>query len=177
MAGYLEVGFFADADPERQKAWWLFLFDTTRMAENLALEQVCQPYARNQPLFVGAPDLFDSIRRREIAGSPDFELIDDRAVVSIEGSARGVALGPGPDLTLPRTSRFIWHAGVAAAVAHSTYASTKAAGCWWRWSISSELHDRHVTIQESFRAFVMPVGAGSGIETHELAAIHLRALR
>jgi hypothetical protein len=50
VAGYLEVGFFADADPERQKAWWLFLFDITRMAENVALERVCRKRGRGSTL-------------------------------------------------------------------------------------------------------------------------------
>jgi hypothetical protein len=79
VTGYLEMGYFTDSDQELEKAWCLFMLDIVRASEELALKQMCQPYAREQPLFVGAPDLFDRIR-------PDFELIDDRAITSIDDS-------------------------------------------------------------------------------------------
>ena len=85
VVGYLEIGYFSDADPERAKAWWLFLFDINRAADRLRLVRTCALYDRNQPLFAGAPALFDSIRRREPAGTPDFELIDDRAISCVDG--------------------------------------------------------------------------------------------
>ncbi|MCA3365609.1 MAG: hypothetical protein INF79_08325 [Roseomonas sp.] len=86
VVGYLEFGFFADPDIDRQKAWWLFLFDITRASTNLKLERVCQRYTAEQPLFIGAPELLNSIRRSQGTGSPDFELIDDHAVECIEHS-------------------------------------------------------------------------------------------
>jgi hypothetical protein len=83
--GYLEIGYFTDPDRDLEKAWWLFMFDVIRASKNLELEQMCQPYVPEQPLFVGAPDLFDRIRRRADTRSRDFELIDDHAITCIEG--------------------------------------------------------------------------------------------
>lgn len=83
---YLQIGFFADADPERRKAWWLFYFDIGRTLAVLGLRRACAPYAREQPLFVGASELFEAVRRREGTGSPDLELLDDRAVSCVHGS-------------------------------------------------------------------------------------------
>jgi hypothetical protein len=93
-AHYLELGFFADPDPERQSAWWLFLLDVNAAANRISYQRICEPYAPNQPLFVGAPNLFAHIRRRDGVGSPDFELIDDRAVQCVDRSEIYRA-GPG----------------------------------------------------------------------------------
>jgi hypothetical protein len=89
----LETGFFPDPDVGRRLAWWAFCFEIVRREENLALERVCQPYAPDQPLFVGAPALLARIRRRETTGAPDFELIDDAAVTCVSRSEVYVA-GP-----------------------------------------------------------------------------------
>lgn len=86
VVGYLATGLFPDPSAERRKAWWLFTFDITRASTSLALEKACEPYTQTQPLFVGAPRLFREIRSRENSGSPDFELIADRAISSVDDS-------------------------------------------------------------------------------------------
>jgi hypothetical protein len=97
VTGYLEIGFFADADETCRRAWWLFLFDIIDASDNLLLEAVFAPYSRDQPLFQGAPKLFDHIRRKQRdgeAGEPDHELIDETVVCSFQDS-EVFALNPG----------------------------------------------------------------------------------
>lgn len=98
MTGYLEIGYFADPDETRRRAWWLFLFDIVHAHDNLLLEAICEPYRRDHPLFKGAPKLFDHIRRRQLndglAGEPDYELIDESAARSV-GSSEVFALDLG----------------------------------------------------------------------------------
>ncbi len=89
VEGYLEIGFFPDPDEMRRRAWWLFVFDINDARDNLVLEVVCAPYSLDQPLFQGAPRLFDHIRKRQSdadAGRPDYELIDEAEVHSVQDS-------------------------------------------------------------------------------------------
>lgn len=65
-----------------------------RAYQNRALERSCALYNRCQPLFVGAPKLFDHIRKRQTNGQPDLELIDSGAVLAINDSEIYV-VGPG----------------------------------------------------------------------------------
>jgi hypothetical protein len=48
-AHYLEPGFFADLDHERQSAWWLFLFDTIAAANRLTSCPSRMPVLRAEP--------------------------------------------------------------------------------------------------------------------------------
>ncbi len=86
---YLEIGYFPDPDETCRRAWWLFLFDINDAGDNLLLEAACEPYDREQPLFQGAPRLFDQIRRKHHysgVGEPDYELIDETTICSIQDS-------------------------------------------------------------------------------------------
>jgi hypothetical protein len=97
VTGYLEIGYFADPDETCCRAWWLFLFDVNHAGDNLQLEALCEPYRRDQPLFQGAPKLFERIRRKQSdsrSGEPDYELIEEAAVRSVDDS-EVFALTPG----------------------------------------------------------------------------------
>lgn len=88
---YLEIGLFQAPCEDRRLDWWLFYFDIAHAQANLQLETSCERYRRDHPLFMGAPGLFDSIRRSRseedhAAGSPDYELLDGTAVMAIEDS-------------------------------------------------------------------------------------------
>ncbi|KAK0341204.1 hypothetical protein LTR94_027379 [Friedmanniomyces endolithicus] len=91
---YLEIGFFPAPDKDRRLAWWAFAFEVCDRYQNRALERSCALYNRCQPLFVGAPKLFDHIRKRQTNGQPDLELIDSGAVLAINDSEIYV-VGPG----------------------------------------------------------------------------------
>ena len=91
---YLEIGFFPAPDKDRRLAWWAFAFEVCDRDQNRALERSCALYNRCQPLFVGAPKLFDHIRKRQTNGQPDLELIDSGAVLAINDSEIYV-VGPG----------------------------------------------------------------------------------
>ena len=97
MTGYLDIGYFPDPDETCRRAWWLFMLDINHAGDNLELEAVCEPYRRDQPLFQGAPKLFKHIRRKQSDGGdgePDYELIEEAAVRSVQDS-EVFALNPG----------------------------------------------------------------------------------
>lgn len=109
--GYLEIGYFPGADEDRRLAWWAFALELTARYESRSIERRCALYQRDQPLFVGAPKLFDEIRTREDGSGPDLELINDDAIRSIDRSevykvGRGFAKLP-PELkpTIPIWAR------------------------------------------------------------------------
>ena len=85
LTGYLVLGLFAEAARRRRLATFAFCFDLQHAADLLDIRRECEPYDSAQPLFVGAPNLFDRIRRGE-NGSPDLELIELDAVRSVAGS-------------------------------------------------------------------------------------------
>lgn len=94
---FLELGYFPDPDEMRRLAWWLFYSDLVCAYENVRIEGACEPYRRDQPLFKGAPRLFDRIRRRPAdkgAGSPDYELVDEAATRCVDES-EVFAVDPG----------------------------------------------------------------------------------
>lgn len=126
VRGFLEIGFFAAVERERRLVWWMFNFDVGAAYANIAMEVQCEPYRITDPLFQGAPDLFHWIRRRvegdgEATGSPDNELIDERATRAIHDSevvalSRGfgrIAGSLAPDIpswgrnTFPAAPRFV----------------------------------------------------------------------
>jgi hypothetical protein len=82
----LETGIFPDPNPLRRLAWFAFSFDVANVASNRALEEQCRPYALDQPLFQGAPKVFEAIRRKENSGSPDYELLDENAIKCVDDS-------------------------------------------------------------------------------------------
>lgn len=97
MTGYLDIGYFPDPEEITRRAWWLFMFDINHAGDNLQLEAVCEPYNRHQPLFQGAPRLFERVRRRQDddgPGEPDFELIEEAATQSVDNS-EVFAIDPG----------------------------------------------------------------------------------
>jgi hypothetical protein len=85
LSGYLVIGLFRGMPRRRRLAAFALSFDVQYEADRLEIRSQCEPYDRAQPLFAGAPELFDHIRRTE-NGSPDLELIAGDAVHSMSGS-------------------------------------------------------------------------------------------
>lgn len=109
--GYLEIGYFPGPDENLRLAWWAFALELTARYEARSIERRCALYRPDQPLFVGAPKLFNEIRTREDGSGPDLELINDNAIRSIYSSevykvGRGFAkLPPELEPTIPNWAR------------------------------------------------------------------------
>lgn len=86
LGAYLELGLF-DGLPRRDRiVAFAFAFDLQHAVDALVIDRQCERYNSDQPLFAGAPSLLRKIRRREIAGEPDYELIEAQALTSVSGS-------------------------------------------------------------------------------------------
>lgn len=83
LNAYLEIGLFTFANnlPER-RALFALSFDIQYALDIISLKMQCTPYAPNQPLFQGAPALFNHIRKRP-NNSVDRELLDLSAIRSV----------------------------------------------------------------------------------------------
>lgn len=80
---WLECGYVPDLPRSEQQAWAALIGDVCRRSQHLALERVCARYSPEQPLFLGAPTLWQHIRQRGEGGTLDLELIGDRAVTCV----------------------------------------------------------------------------------------------
>jgi hypothetical protein len=86
VSPWFQIGYFPDRDERLRAAWWVLYQEVIYTFERRSLRRECARYQSDQPLFKGAPKLFSAIRRRAENDSPDYELIDDGAVESINES-------------------------------------------------------------------------------------------
>ena len=83
LNAYLEMGFFSFArELSQRRALFALSFDIQNALDIISLEMQCTPYEPNQPLFQGAPALFNHIRKRP-NNSVDRELLDLSAIRSV----------------------------------------------------------------------------------------------
>lgn len=83
LNAYLEMGFFSFArELSQRRALFALSFDIQNALDIISLEMQCTPYEPNQPLFQGAPALFNHIRKRP-NNSVDLELLDLSAIRSV----------------------------------------------------------------------------------------------
>lgn len=85
LSEYLVISLFAGQSMQRRLAAFAMAFEITHARKRCKVEKLCEPYDTKQPLFVGAPTLFNRIRQ-PIGGAKDLELIDIDAVKSLDGS-------------------------------------------------------------------------------------------
>ncbi len=96
LSPYLEIGYFHDnaaPDPLRECAWWAFCFDVTQTSVRHLRQAECTPYDHAQPLFQAQPYLFQAIRARKETGALDLELIDERALINLDGEVYATGSG------------------------------------------------------------------------------------
>jgi hypothetical protein len=79
------LGFFQEMDASLQLAAWAMTFDIIDAGKRLGAERLCVAYDKSQPLFAGAPALWNSIRQRS-SGKGKPELIDVKALRELDGS-------------------------------------------------------------------------------------------
>lgn len=113
--GHLELGYFEDISELDKVASWTVVFEASDEFKKISYRRACKEYKTDDPLFLGDPDLYQSIRKKEETGTPDFELIDiasvdfsgypNEVVKTTKGFAR---LCSDLDAIIVRVSRAKW---------------------------------------------------------------------
>lgn len=78
--GHLNFDYFGDISTLDKVASWTVVFEASDEFKKASYRRACEEYKKDHTLFLGDPDLYDCIRKKEETGQPDFELIDIASV-------------------------------------------------------------------------------------------------